>query len=72
MVARLKELRKQSTKDLKFKDTSISLPVGFSVLYSESPPVLLATTSVSKLEGERAEVQVLITEQLQEVHLERL
>ncbi len=60
------------TKSHKFGDTSIELPVGFSVLYSESPAVLLATTSVSKLEGEQAEVQVLFTEKQQVVHLERL
>ncbi len=56
----------------KFKDTSVSLPVGYQVLYSELPPVLLAMTSPSKQEEERAEVQVVFTEKLQVVHLERL
>ncbi len=72
MVARLLKSDVPSTKSHKFKDTSIELPVGFSVLYSESPAVLLATTSVSKLEGEQAEVQVAFTEKQQVVHLERL
>jgi len=44
------------------KDTSISLPVGYSVLYLAESAVLLATTTPSKQELEVAEAQAVFTE----------
>jgi len=53
------------------KDTSISLPVGYSVLFLAESAVLLATTTPSKRELEVAGAQAAFTEKLQVAYLEQ-
>ncbi len=67
----IKSVKQFTPKDVKFKDTSISMPVGFWVQYSESEAVLSVTTSRSKQVEGLEDLAVPFTEKLQEVHLER-